>query len=334
MTREINYRQALNEALHQEMSLDPTVIVMGEEVAGGGERPGMMDVWGGVFGVTKGLIAKYGPARVLDTPISEMGFLGAAVGAAMTGLRPVVEIGFISFFGVCLDQLSNHASKIRYMSGGQVAIPLTVRTTTGAGACVGAQHSDSIYSILIHFPGIKCVMPSNPYDAKGLLISSIRDNNPVVFVENKMLYNDKGPVPEEDYVVPIGKGVVCREGKDVTIVAFSRMVKTSLQAAENLAREGVEAEVIDPRTACPLDEEIILESLKKTGRLIVVDEDTPLCSLAHDVAALAVERGFSWLKAPVKCVTPPNTPVPYSPRMEGFYMPNAAKIAAAVKEIL
>lgn len=331
MIREITYCEALNEALHQEMQRDSSVIVMGEEVAGGGERPGMIDCWGGVFGVTKGLIGKFGAARVRDTPISELGFLGAGVGAALTGLRPVVEIGFISFFGVCLDQINNQASKYRYMSGGRLTVPLTVRTTIGAGICLGAQHSDSIYSILAHFPGLKCVMPYTPYDAKGLLISAIRDNNPVIFVEHKLLYGEKGPVPEESYVVPIGKGTVCREGKDLTIVAFSRMVKFALDAAAELAREGIEAEVVDPRSASPLDENLILKSLKKTGRLIVVDEDTPQCSLAHDVAALAADQGFSWLKAPVKCVTPPHTPIPYSPRMEEFFMPNASKIVAAAK---
>ena len=331
MAREITCREALNEALHEEMHRDPSVIVLGEEVAGGGERAGMIDSWGGVFGVTKGLIGKFGASRVRDTPISELAFLGAGVGAALTGLRPVVEIGFISFFGVCLDQLNNHASKFRYMSGGQMTVPLTVRTTIGAGLCLGAQHSDSIYSTLTHFPGLKCVMPSTPYDAKGLLVSAIRDPNPVIFVEHKLLYGETGPVPEEDYVVPIGKGTVRRPGKDVTIVAFSRMVKFALDAAEELAREGIDAEVVDPRSASPLDEDLILASLKKTGRLVVVDEDTPRCSLAHDIAALAADQGFSWLKAPVKCVTPPHTPIPYSPKMEGFYMPNASKIAAVAK---
>ncbi len=336
MTRELTYREALSEAIRQEMRRDSTVIVVGEDLSGGlgKNNPALVDALGGPLGVTKGMIKEFGPERVVDTPISEAAFVGACVGAAMTGLRPIVEFSFISFLGVCLDQINNQASKLRYMSGGQAKVPLTIRTTSGAGISAAAQHSDSIYSVLIHLPGLKCVLPATPFDAKGLLISAIRDDNPVVVVENKILYNDRGPVPEEPYAIPLGKGEIKRAGPDVTVVAFSRMVKVALQAAESLGQEGIEAEVIDPRTAAPLDEEIILNSVEKTGRLVVVDEDTPRCSLACDVAALVAEKGFDSLDAPVRLVTPPNTPVPFSPVMEKFYLPDAERVASAVKSLM
>lgn len=334
MTRELTYRQAINEAMSLEMRRDPTVIVLGEDVAGGGERPGMIDAWGGAFGVTKGLITEFGPERVRDTPISETGFLGAAVGAALAGLRPVVDLGFVAFFGVCLDQISNQASKIRYMFGGQASVPVTVRATIGAGICAAAQHSDSTYSVLTHFPGLKCAIPSNPYDAKGMLISAIRDDNPVIFFENKLMYNDKGPVPEGEYLVPLGKGEIKRQGSQVTVVAFSRMVKLAMQAAEAVAKEGIEIEVIDPRCSVPLDEQLILESVHKTGKLVVVDEDHPRCGMASEIAAVVAEKAFHSLKAPILRVTPPDTLVPYSPPMEQFYMPNVPKIVAAVKKVV
>jgi pyruvate dehydrogenase E1 component beta subunit len=335
MTRELTYRDAINEAIGQEMRRDPTVIVLGEDVAGGGGRKDqtMVDALGGPLGATKGLIKEFGPERVIDTPISEAGFVGAAVGAALTGLRPIVEFSFISFVGVCLDQLSNQASKLHYMSGGQAKVPMTIRTTSGAGISAAAQHSDSVYSVLIHYPGLKVVLPATPHDVKGLMISAIRDDNPVVVVENKILYNDKGPVMEEPYAIPLGKGEIKRSGSDLTLVGFSRMVKFALQAAELLAKDGIEAEVIDPRTAAPLDEETILSSVKKTGRLVVVDEDTPRCGLARDVAALVADQGFDYLDAAIKIVTPPNTPVPFSPVLEKFYLPDAERIAAVAKSI-
>src|SRR5262245_47639083 len=280
-TRELTYRQAINEALRLEMRRDPTVILLGEDVAGapGRDDPDMADAWGGVLGVTKGLIGEFGPERVRDTPISESAFIGAAIGAAATGLRPVVELMFVSFAGVCWDQIVNQAAKLRYMFGGKARVPVTIRTTIGAGMGAAAQHSDSVYSIFAHYPGLKCVIPATPADAKGLLAASIRDDDPVIFFENKVLYDTKGPVPEGEFVIPLGQANVVRPGTDVTIVALSRMVHVALEAAELLAGRGIDVEVIDPRTIVPLDEETILASVRKTGRLVVVDEDHPRCSV-------------------------------------------------------
>src|SRR5712692_2816697 len=266
--RTITYREAINEGLRLAMREDPRVILIGEDEAGGaGGDPSQIDAWGGAFGVTKGLIEEFGPERVIDTPISETGFIGAAIGAALTGLRPVADLMYISFVGVCLDQIMNQAAKLRYMSGGSINVPLTIRTTIGAGMGVAAQHSDSIYSLFVHIPGLKVVTPSTPYDAKGLLIAAIRDEDPVIYVENKMLYNTKGPVPEEIYSIPLGQAEVKRKGTDLTIVAISRMVVEALKAAGELEKEGLSAEVIDPRSLSPLDVETLVESVKKTGRL-------------------------------------------------------------------
>ena len=334
--RTLTYRQAINEALHQEMRRDANVIIMGEDIAGapGRDDPEMLDAWGGVLNVTAGLIKEFGPERVRDTPITESAFIGAGVGAAATGLRPVVELMFIGFMGVTLDQITNQAAKMRYMFGGKAKIPLVIRTTIGAGFRAAAQHSDSIYSTFVHFPGLKVVAPATPYDAKGLLISAIRDDDPVIFCENKVLYDTKGPVPEGPYTVPLGKADVKRAGDDVTLVAISRMVPRSLDAAEQLAADGVEAEVIDLRSLSPWDEEAIVGSIEKTGRLVVVDEDNPRCSIASDVAALAASRALPYLDAPVRMVTAPHTPVPFSPPLEDRYIPDAAQIIEAVRSIL
>ncbi len=331
--REITYREAVNEALRQEMRRDPSVILVGEDIAGG---PGTHhpDAWGGVLAVTKGLIGEFGPGRVLDTPITESGFIGAAVGAAATGLRPVAELMFVDFLGVAFDQIYNQAAKLRYMFGGKAKVPLVIRTTIGASLSSAGHHSQTLYSIFAHVPGLKVVAPSTPRDMKGLLIAAIRDDDPVIVCEHKGLYNTKGPVPEEPYATPLGLAEVKRAGGDVTIVAISRMVHVALEAAEALAAEGIAAEVVDPRSISPLDEEAILGSVRKTHRLVVVDEDTPFCSVARDIAARAADRAFEHLDAPVKCVTAPHTPVPFSPVLERFYVPSKEAVSDAVRSIM
>jgi pyruvate dehydrogenase E1 component beta subunit len=332
MARQITFQQAINEALDQEMSRDETIVMLGEDILGGQGGCGEMDAWGGVMGVTKGLYGKHGD-RVMDTPISESAFVGAAIGAAASGLRPVVELMFNDFMGVCFDQIFNQAAKFRYMFGGKAETPVVIRTMIGCGFRAAAQHSQSLYSMFTHIPGLKCVVPSNAYDAKGLLIESIRDNDPVIFFEHKGLYQLEGEVPEEAFTVPFGEAEIVREGDDVTIVTLAQMVHESAKAAELLQQEGVECEIIDLRTTSPLDEETILESVESTGRLVVVDEANPRCSMATDIAALVADAGFSSLKAPVKMVTAPHTPVPFNENLEDLYKPNANKIAAAVREV-
>jgi pyruvate dehydrogenase E1 component beta subunit len=332
MARRITFMQAINEALAQELERDPTVVVFGEDNAGGAGAPGEDDAWGGVMGLTKGLYHKY-PGRVLDTPISESAFIGAAAGAACSGLRPVAELMFVDFFGVCMDQIYNQAAKFRYMFGGKARTPMVIRTMYGAGIRAASQHSQSLYPIFTHIPGLKVVVPSNPYDAKGLLIASIRDDDPVIFFENKVLYNVEGEVPEEPYVVPLGEAEYVREGDDVTIVAIGRMVSMAEQAGEQLADEGIECEIVDPRTTSPLDEETIFESVENTGRLVVVDEANPRCSLATDIVARVAQNCFNDLEAAPKMVTAPHTPPPFSPTLEDLYVPDPERIAAAVREI-
>ena len=336
MSRRMSFAAAINEALHIAMAADPDVIVLGEDVAGGGgrEAEGIVDAWGGPMGATKGLITAFGPERVRDTPISEMGFLGAGVGAAVTGLRPVVELMFIDFLGVAFDPLLNQASKLRYMFGGKARVPLTVRTNVGAGNRAAAQHSQALYGMTTAIPGLKTVIPSTPADAKGLLLASIRDDDPVVFCEGKSLMFIEGDVPEGDYEIPLGKAAVVRDGSDVTLVGLGRTVHTALDAARLLEAEGVRAEVIDLRSLHPRDDDAILASLAKTGRLVVIDEAPPHCGIASDVAALCVDRGFDLLDAPVKQVTAPHTPVPFSPVLEDAYLPSAERVVAAVREQL
>jgi pyruvate dehydrogenase E1 component beta subunit len=334
--RQISYREAINEALRLEMKRDSNVILMGEDVTGASQSddPEHLDAWGGVLGVTKGLVHEFGRERVRDTPITESAFMGAGVGAAATGMRPVVELMFIGFLGVCLDQITNQAAKMRYMFGGKAKIPLVVRTMIGAGFRAAAQHSDSMYSTFVHFPGLKVVAPATPADAKGLLAAAIRDDDPVIFCEHKVLYDTKGPVPEGEYVIPLGQAEVKREGSDVTIVAISRMVHVALEAASQLAKDGISAEVIDPRTLAPLDEEPILNSIRKTGRLVVVDEDNPRCSVATDIATLAATQALEYLNAPVKLVTAPHTPVPFSPSLEDIYVPTPQRVVVAARETI
>ncbi|GIX31238.1 MAG: acetoin catabolism protein AcoB [Porticoccaceae bacterium] len=328
------YREALNEALRQEMRRDPTVIVLGEEVSGGAGCPGERDAYGGVFGVTKGLLPEFGAERVLDTPISESAIVGAAAGAANNGLRPVAELMFFDFIGVCFDQIFNQAAKFRYMFGGKSRTPMVLRATVGAGFRAGAQHSNMLHPIVTHIPGLKVVLPATPYDAKGLLIQAIRDEDPVIFLEHKLLYDLKGEVPDEPYAIPFGEAAFHREGDDVTIVAISAMLHKALAAADELAKEGISCDLIDPRTTSPLDEEAILESVEVTGRLVVVDEGNPRCGLAADIAALVAERAFHALRAPVRTVTAPHTPVPFAPELEDAYIPSVEKIVAAVREVL
>ncbi len=328
-----SYRQAINEALRQEMERDPRIILMGEDEAGGTGAAGGQDIWGGAMGVTKGLQTQFGPDRVLDTHLAEMSFVGAAVGAAVTGLRPVVDLMFVDFLGMCFDQIFNQAAKFRYMFGGKTATPLVIRTMYGAGLRAASQHSQALYPIFTHVPGLKVVLPSNAYEAKGLIIQAIRDDDPVVFFEHKALYDEETEVPDEPYAIPFGEANVSREGEDVTIVAFGRMVNFANAAADNLVREGLSCTVVDPRTISPLDSETILETVAETGRLVIVDEANPRCGMAVDIAGLVAEHAFDALKAPIKLVTAPHTPPPFSPILEDAYIPSVAKIEAAVRAV-
>ncbi len=332
MARVISMRKAINEALFQVMEEDPTVILLGEDIAGGEGSPGDDDAWGGDMGITKGLQPRFGKERVMDTPISESAIIGTAVGAATSGLRPVAELMFVDFMGVCFDQIMNQAAKFRYMFGGKARTPVVIRTQIGAGYNAAAQHSQCLYPVFAHIPGIKCVVPSSAYDAKGLLIQAVRDDDPVIFFEHKVLYDEvRDDVPEEMYAVPFGEANIVREGSDCTIVAIARMVHKAGEAAEALAGEGVECEIVDPRTISPLDEDAILESVEQTGRLVVVDEAYPRCNMAADIAALAAREAFGALRAPVRTVSPPHTPVPFAPELEAAFIPSAGKIADAVR---
>ncbi|GAB2477613.1 alpha-ketoacid dehydrogenase subunit beta [Xylanimonas ulmi] len=333
MARTISYREAINEAISLEMRRDPSVIVMGEDNAGGEGSPGDDDAWGGVLGVTKGLYHQF-PGRVLDTPISESAFIGAAIGAATAGLRPVAELMFIDFMGVCFDQIFNQAAKFRYMFGGKARTPVVIRTMYGAGLRAAAQHSQALYPIFTHIPGLKVAVPSSPYEAKGLLAAAIRDDDPVIFCEHKALYDTQGEVPEGAYALPFGEADVVRDGDDLTIVAIGRMVSFARDAAEDLARQGVEAEIIDPRTTSPLDTATILESVERTGRLVVVDEASPRCNVGTDIAALVAQEGFGSLRAPIQVVSPPHTPVPFSQALEDVYIPDAQRVVNAAKTVL
>ena len=331
MARKLTMVQALNEAMHQEMARDERVIVLGEDIAGGaGGSAGNDEAWGGPLGTTQGLKTKY-PNRVLDTPISESAFIGAAVGAAAAGMRPIAELMFVDFMGVCFDQIFNQAAKFRYMFGGNAVTPVVIRAVYGAGFRAASQHSQTLYGLFAHIPGLKCVTPSTPYDAKGLLIQAIRDNDPVVFFEHKGLYGIEGEVPEESYTIPFGEANIVREGGDATVVAVGLMVHKALEAAEILAGEGIEIEIVDPRTISPLDEDTIYESVENTGRLVVADESYPRCSLATDISALVAQNAFDALTAPIQMVTAPHSPVPFSPTLEDAFIPSAERIADAVR---
>ena len=329
-----SFREAINEALDEEMARDERVFLIGEDIAGGTGGDGEEDAWGGVMGVTKGLLGKYGARRVIDTPISEMSYIGAAVGAAATGMRPVAELMFCDFAGCCFDQLMNQAAKLRYMLGGQASVPLVVRMQCGGGFNAAAQHSQTLHALFTHIPGLKVAMPSNPSDAKGLLIEAIRDDDPVMFMEHKFMYDDKGDVPDEPYTVPLGIANYTRDGGDVTLCALGRMVNLCNQAADELAKEGVACTVIDLRCTSPLDEESICESVEETGRIVIVDEGYPRCGFAADVAALVATTAFASLRAPVRTVTPPHTTIPFAPVLEEMYIPSVDRIKHAVKETL
>ena len=326
-----SYRQAVNEAIAQEMRRDENVLVWGEDNAGGTGGDGEQDAWVGVLGVTKGLLPEFGPERVLDTPISESAFIGAAAGAAATGLRPVAELMFVHFVGVCLDQIFNQPAKFRYMFGGKAVTPMVIRTMYGAGFRAASQHSQALYSVFTHIPGLKVVVPSSPYEAKGLMIQSIRDDDPVVFFENKVMYDDEEEVPDDAYSIPFGEARITREGDDVTIVAIGRMVGFANQAADELEKAGISATVVDPRTTSPLDIDTIIECVEDTGRLVVVDESHPRCSMASDISSIVAQHAFKALKGPIQMVTAPHTPVPFAPELEDAYMPSPTSIAAAAK---
>ncbi len=332
---QLSMRDAINQALHQEMARDSRVIVLGEDVSGGaGGTSGEREASGGIFGVTKGLLPRFGAGRVIDTPISESAIVGAAAGAALAGLRPVAEIMFADFVGVCMDQIYNQIAKFRYMFGGKSRCPVVVRTAMGAGMNMGAQHSQTIYALLTAIPGLKIVVPSNAHDAKGLMIQAIRDDDPVVFFEHKALYPRKGEVPEDPYTIAFGEANLLREGDAATVVALGRMVAFAEKALDGLAQQGVYCDLIDPRTTSPLDEETILESVENTGRLVIVDESPPRCSVAADIAALVASRGFESLRAPVGLVTAPHAPIPFSPALERAWVPGPQAIEAAIRKVL
>ncbi len=334
--RQLSYIQAVNEAIRQEMERDETVIVMGEDIAGGGDREDKQDAWGGPMRLTKGLVGDFGRQRIRDTPISEAGFVGAGVGAAASGLRPVVDLMYVSFFGVCADQITNNAAKIHYMFGGKVNVPLTIMTGIGAGTNSAAQHSETLYSIFTHFPGLKCVVPSDPYTAKGLMIAAIRDNDPVIVFNNRQLMGIRFDVdvPEEAYEVEIGKSNIAKEGTDVTLVGIGYTTKVCLDAAAELEAQGHSAEVLDLLSLSPMDDEAILESVQKTRKIVIVDEDYPRCSIASDISALVAEQAFDYLDAPPRRVNPPHAPVPYSRPLEALWVPNKDMVVEAALGVL
>ncbi len=322
--RELSYAEAIREALRQEMQRDERVFIIGEDVG----------VYGGAFGVTLGLVEEFGEERVIDTPISELGIAGAITGAALTGMRPVGEIMFMDFTTLAAEQLVNQAAKIRFMFGGRAKVPFVLRTPAGSGTGAAAQHSQSLENWFVHVPGLKVVMPSTPYDAKGLLLASIRDDNPVIFVEHKLLYRVKGPVPEEPYTIPLSTAEVKREGRDLTIVATSIMVKRSLEAAEQLAREGIEAEVVDPRTLKPLDGETIIRSVMKTGRVLIVHEACKTGGYGGELAAVIAEsEAFDYLDAPIIRLAGRDMPIPYNRTLEYHTVPQVENIVEAARQL-
>jgi pyruvate/2-oxoglutarate/acetoin dehydrogenase E1 component len=322
--REISYRDALREALVEEMRRDKSVFLLGEDIG---------RYWEGAFKVTKGLAKEFGEERVRDTPISESAIIGTAVGAAITGMRPVAEIMFGDLTTLAMDQIANQAAKIRYMFGGQAKVPLVIRTPFGGGVNIAAHHSQSLEAWFMHVPGLLVAAPSAPYDAKGLLKAAIRSNDPVMFCEHKLLYSVEGPVPKEDFTVPFGVAETKNEGEDVTVVATLFMVIKALEAARTLKEEGISVEVVDPRTLVPLDKEAIVKSVKKTGRLVIVSEDCKTAGVTAEIAAMVAEEAIDYLDAPIKRVAEPDTPIPFSPPLEKHVLPNEKSIIKAVREI-
>jgi len=322
--REVSYREALREALREEMKRDSSVFLLGEEIA----------EYGGSYKVTQGLVDEFGHERVRNTPLAEAAIVGAALGAAVAGMRPVAEIMYIDFSPISLSQILNSVAKFHYMSVGMVKVPLVIRTQCGGGRSVGCQHSQSLEALYTHIPGLIVVMPSNPYDAKGLLKSSIREDNPVMFIEHKMLYGETGMVPEEEYLVPLGKAEVKRRGNDITVVAYSQAVNRVLKAAEALEKDSIDLEVIDPRTLRPLDEDVILDSVKKTGRVMIVHEACKTGGFGGEVAAIIAEKAFDYLDAPIKRVAALDSSIPYNPRLEAYILPGEDDIISAARELM
>ncbi len=321
---EMTYREAVQEALIEEMQRDPTVFMLGENLR----------LRGGVYQVAKGLADQFDESRILDMPISESAFVGAAVGAAILGTRPIVDLMFSDFLPLAMDQIVNHASKMHYMYGGKASVPLVIRAFFGAGTSLGCSHSQSLEAWLIHCPGLKVVMPSTPADVKGLLKASIRDNDPIVFLEHRLLYSLKGDVPEGEYLISLGSADVKREGTDITIVATAYMVHKALDAADILEQQGIDVEIIDPRSLMPLDWDTIFHSIQKTGRLLIAHEACKTGGFGAEIAAIASEKAFGYLDAPVKRVCAPDVPVPFSPPLEQLYIPTKDDIIAAVREMV
>jgi len=321
--KQMTYAEAVRDGMRVEMHRDPNVYLAGEDVA----------QFGGCFGVTAGLYDEFGPKRVMNTPISEAAIVGHGVGAAAAGLRPIVEIMFVDFMGCCMDELFNQAAKMRYMFGGKAKVPMVVRTPCGAGQGAAAQHSQSIESWFTHIPGVKTVMPGTPADAKGLMAAAIRDDNPVMYIEHKQLLGMAGDVPEGEYIVPLGKADIKREGSDITIVAWSWMLQKALTAAEELAKKGINVEIVDPRTLIPLDKDAILKSVAKTGKLLIVHEEVITSGFGGEIAAIVCEEGFDYLDAPIKRLAAPFTPIPFAPILENAFIPSEEKIIAAVESM-
>ena len=320
----ITIREAIRDALIEEMTRNPEVFLMGEDIRH----------YGGPFKITEGFLARFGPDRLLDMPISESAFVGAAMGAALMGMRPVVELMFSDFIPLVMDQLVNHAAKMCYSYNGKASVPMVLRAPFGAGTSSGLQHSQSLEAWLVHCPGIKVVTPSNPADTKGLLKTAIRDDDPVVFLEHRLLYATKGEVPDGEHTVPLGKAAIPREGTDVTVVATAMMVHKALEAATQLAKDGIEAEVIDPRTLLPLDEETIVKSVSKTGKLLVVHEACRTGGIAGEIAAVVAKEAFGYLDAPIERITAPDSPVPFSAPLEKFYIPQTPEIVARIRKMM
>jgi len=331
---EMMLRDAIVETIRSEMRRDPTVMMLGEDIVGGMGTAGGPEAIGGIWSTSTGLWAEFGGNRIIDTPISESAIIGAAAGAALAGKRPIAELMFADFVGVCMDQIWNQIAKFRYMFGGKSKCPVVIRLVYGAGFNAAPQHSQAVYSMMTSMPGLKVVMPSTPADAKGLLTQAIRDDDPVLFFEHKALYATKGEVPDGDYLIPFGHARLTRAGENATIVTCGMMVGFAEAAADSLAQEGIGCDVIDLRTSSPLDEEAILDSVEVTGRLVVVDESPPRCSLATDIAAMVARKGFASLKAPPELVTAPHSPVPFARELESAYLPSPAKIIDAVRTVL